>query len=103
MACRILILAEHESGAIRETTFELLGMAHRLAGEAGWQSAEIKAVLIGMGRGAPAEGLAARGAAEAICGEGEAGAAYNRDGPTRVRDSLSKAETPETPLVRPPP
>jgi len=99
MPCSILVLAEHEGGAIRETTFELLGMAHRLAGEAGWRPAEIKAVLIGLGRGEQAEGLAARGAAEVICVEGEAVADYTCDGHTRVLESVIKAETPEIVLV----
>jgi len=38
MACKILVLAEHEEGSLRDTSFELLGMAHRLAGEAGWEA-----------------------------------------------------------------
>src|SRR2546426_803007 len=82
MACRILILAEHEDGALRETTFELLGMAHRLAGDAGWPPSGIKAVLIGQGLGDLAGSASARGAAEVICVEGEAVKDYTCDGYT---------------------
>ena len=46
MADRILVLAEHEEGALRERTWELLGMAHVLGGEAG---KEVGAVLLGSG------------------------------------------------------
>jgi electron transfer flavoprotein alpha subunit len=74
-------------------------MAHRLAAEAGSPQEGIKAVLIGLGRGAQADALAARGAAEVICVEGEAVADYTCDGHTRVLESVIKAETPEIVLV----
>src|SRR2546426_5407027 len=99
MPCRILILAEHEDGALRETTFELLGMAHRLAGDAGWPPSGIKAVLIGQGLGDLAGSAAARGAAEVICVEGEAVKDYTCDGYTRVLESVIKAESPEMVFV----
>src|SRR5437867_627276 len=99
MPCRILILAEHEDGALRETTFELLGMAHRLAGDAGWPPSGIKAVLIGQGTGDLAGSAAARGAAEVICVEGEAVKDYTCDGYTRVLESVIKAESPEIVLI----
>src|SRR3989338_5563450 len=99
MACRILILAEHEGGAVRETTFELVALAHRLAGEAGWSAADIKALLIRPARGGGAKGLAAGGAAEVICAEGEAVKEYTSDGLSRVLESVIKAESPDIVLA----
>ena len=47
MACKALILAEHEDGALKDISFELLGMAHRLAVEAGWNAiTDVKALLL---------------------------------------------------------
>jgi len=99
MGCNILVLAEHEGGALRETTFELLGMAHRLAGEAGWPTSGIKAVLIGQGVADLARSVAAKGAAEVIYAEGEAVKEYTCDGTTRVLESVIKAESPEMVLI----
>src|SRR5207249_5705244 len=47
MPCKVLILAEHEGGAVAGITYELLGMAHRVGGETGGAPAEVKAPLIG--------------------------------------------------------
>src|SRR3989442_8507585 len=99
MACKILILAEHEGGAIRDTTFELLGLAHRLAGEGGWGASDIKALVIGQGVTDLARSVAARGAAEAICAEGEAVKDYTGDGHARVLESVIRAESPEMVLA----
>jgi electron transfer flavoprotein alpha subunit len=99
MACKILVLAEHEGGALRETTFELLGLAHRLAGEAGWQASEIRAVLVGQGIGDLAKSVAGRGAAEVICAEGEAVKEYSCDGHARVLEAVIKDESPEIVLI----
>ncbi len=99
MACRILVLAEHEGGVVRETTFELVALAHRLAGEGGWSAADIKALLIGQGLGDLAKGLAARGAAEVIYAEGEAVKEYTSDGHSRVLESVIKAESPDIVLA----
>ena len=99
MGCRILVWAEHEGGAIRETTHELLGLAHRLAGEAGWSAGEIKAVLLGLGPGPQADGLAARGAAEVICVTGDAVKDYTSDGFAQALEAVIAAETPEIVLA----
>jgi len=99
MACKILTLVEHESGAIRDTTFELLGLAHRLAGEAGWSASDIKALAIGQDLAGPASSVAARGAAEVICAEGEAVRDYTCDGHARVLESVIGAESPEIVLI----
>src|SRR5258706_1305176 len=99
MACRVLVLAEHEGGAVRDTTLELLGMAHRLAAEAGGGAADVKAVLIGDGLDALAQGLAARGAAEVICAEGAAVGPFTSDGHARALEPLLKSETPDIVLI----
>ncbi|HXU12707.1 MAG TPA: electron transfer flavoprotein subunit alpha/FixB family protein [Candidatus Binatia bacterium] len=99
MACRILILAEHEGGAVRETTFELLALAHRLAGEGGGGPADVKALLIGHGIGDLAKGIAARGAAEVICAEGEAVKDYTGDGYGRILEAVIKSESPDIVLA----
>src|SRR5262249_10615906 len=99
MACKILILAEQEEGTVRETTFELLGLAHRLSGEAGWPVSEIKVVVIGQGVGDMAKSVAGRGAFEVICAEGDAVKDYSCDGQARVLESVIRAESPEMVLV----
>ncbi len=95
MACKALILAEHEEGVVRETTWELLGLAHRLAGEAGWSAGEIKAVLLGQGARALADEVAGRGAAEVIYAEGTAVEHYTGDGYGKALEAIVKAEQPE--------
>ncbi len=99
MGCRALILAEHEGGAVREITYELLGLAHRLAGEAGWPAAEIKAVLLGQGVEGLAREVAGRGAAEVIYAEGKAVENYTGDGYGRALEAIVRAEAPEMVLV----
>ena len=44
MACKVLVLAEHDAAGVRDITWELLGMAHALASGAGW-GAEIPDML----------------------------------------------------------
>ncbi|HYS77833.1 MAG TPA: electron transfer flavoprotein subunit alpha/FixB family protein [Candidatus Dormibacteraeota bacterium] len=99
MACKILTLVEHEGGAIRDTTFELLGLAHRLAGEAGWGASGIKALVIGQDVQGAAKSVAARGAAEVICAQGEAVRDYTGDGHAHVLESVVAAESPEIVLI----
>jgi electron transfer flavoprotein alpha subunit len=95
MACAILVVAEHDGGTVRDTTFELLGLAHRLAAEGGHSPAGIKTVVIGQGLEEMSRTVAARGPAEVICIDGEAVKDYTCDGHTRVLESLIKAESPE--------
>ena len=100
MACKILILAEHEDGSLRDTSFELLGMAHRLAGEAGWDAAtDVKALLMGQGIDALAEKLTHGGAAEVIYAEGPALANYTGDAHHRAMEAIIKDEGPELVLM----
>ncbi|HYV85781.1 MAG TPA: electron transfer flavoprotein subunit alpha/FixB family protein [Patescibacteria group bacterium] len=99
MACKILVVAEQEAGAIKEITWELLGLAHRLAGEAGWAAAEIKTVVLGEGIAAAAGEIAARGAAEVIQVDGPAVAQYSCDAFDRAIEAQAKAESPEILLL----
>jgi electron transfer flavoprotein alpha subunit len=100
MSCKILILAEHEDGVLRDTSFELLGMAHRLAGEAGWDAgSDVKALLLGQGIDGLAEELTTRGAAEAIYAEGKAVESYTSDAYRRAIEAVVKEEEPEVVII----
>jgi electron transfer flavoprotein alpha subunit len=100
MGAKILILAEHEAGAVRDVTWELLGLAHRLAGEAGWSpAADVKALLLGQGIDALAAQIAARGAAEVVYAEGKAVESYTGDGYHRAIEAVVRAEPPEMLLI----
>ena len=99
MGCKALILVEHEGGVVREITYELLGLAHRLAPAAGWEPAEIKALLLGQGVENLAAEVAGRGAAEVIYAEGAAVASYTSDGYDRVIEAIVKDETPAMLLI----
>jgi electron transfer flavoprotein alpha subunit len=100
MACKVLIVAEHEEGTVREISYELLGMAHRLASQAGWNAqSEVKALLVGHRVDELAEELAGRGAAEVIYAEGSAVAHYTSDGFRRVIEATVREESPELVLI----
>jgi electron transfer flavoprotein alpha subunit len=100
MGCKVLVLAEHEGGAVQGITYELLGLAHRLAGEAGWNAAaEIKALLLGSGVEGLAREVAARGAAEVILAEGPAVRDYTGDAYDRTIEAVVKAESPGMLLI----
>jgi electron transfer flavoprotein alpha subunit len=95
MASKVLVVAELEGGAVREITWELLGLAHRLAGEAGWRPSDITAIVLGQGIGAAAQEIARRGAATVLAADHEALAQYTCDGYDRVIEAQARAETPE--------
>ena len=96
MACKVLVIGEHEAGgAVRDVTFELLGLAHALAGGAGWGAADIKALLIGEGIEPAAAAVAARGASEVICAGGPAVKDYTGDGWARTIEAIVREEQPE--------
>ena len=100
MACKALILAEHEDGALKDISYELLGMAHQLAGQAGWNvETDVKALLMGHGADGLANELAGRGAAEVIYADGAAVANYTGEGYRRVAESVIKEESPEIVLI----
>jgi len=99
MGCKALVLAEHEGGAVREVTYELLGLAHRLAGEAGWGAGEIKALLVGRSIDGLAAEIAGRGAAEVIYAEGTAVEQYTGDGHGRTIEKVVRDEAPAILLI----
>jgi electron transfer flavoprotein alpha subunit len=91
MADRILVLATHDRGALRPGTFELLGLAHRLAAGAGRQ---VGSLLLGSGVGDAAAELARRGGGEVLHVDGEALADYTQDGYGRVLEEVCASERP---------
>ena len=99
MGCAILILAEHEGGVVRDVTYELLGLAHRVAEERGWNASEIKAVLLGQGVEGLAREVAGRGAAEVIYIEEKAVEQYTGDGYDKALEPIVKAEAPQMVLL----
>ena len=100
MACKVLILAEHEDGSLKEISFELLGMAHRVASQAGWtESTDVKAMLLGKDAEELAVALTKRGAGEVVYADGSAVANYTGDGYRRVMESIIREESPELVLI----
>ena len=95
MAWKTLVVAELENGTVRDATWELIGLAHRLAGEAGGDAAGVKALVLGHGIDAAAGEVARRGAAEVIQADGEALAQYTCDGYDRAIEAVVRAETPD--------
>jgi len=95
MAWKALVVAEQENGTVRDATWELIGLAHRLAGEAGGGAAGVKALVIGHGIDAAAAEIAGRGAAEVIQADGEALAQYTCDGYDRAIEAVAQAEAPD--------
>ena len=94
MAKTILILAEHDGAALKDISFELLGMAHRVA-----EGAEVKALLLGSGVDGLASELAARGASEVLYVEGSALAEYTSDGYRKAIEAVLKEESPDLFLI----
>jgi electron transfer flavoprotein alpha subunit len=99
MGCKALVLAEHEGGAVREITFELLGLARSLAGQAGWDASQIKALLLGHDIDALAAAVAGRGAAEVIYADGEALKDFTSEAYARLLESVIGEEGPEIVLI----
>src|SRR4030042_5436919 len=71
----ILIVAEIQKGKIRDASYELVSMAHKIAG-----GREIKSLVLGSGVAGEAEVLAKRGGGEVLVADSEALANYNVDG-----------------------
>lgn len=77
MGDRILVLAEHEGGAVRPGTLDLLGMAHRLAAATG---KEVGSLLLGSGIDATAQALAGAGGGEVLQADAPFLESYTQDG-----------------------
>jgi len=72
MGC-ILIVAEIQKGKIRDASFEVAALAHKLGGR------EVKALVVGSGVAAAAEAFAKRAASEVFLADDAAFANYNVD------------------------
>ena len=94
MSRSILTLAEHEQGQLKDVSFELLGMAQRLA-----EGGTVKTALLGQGLDGPAKELAERGANEVLYLDSEALAEYVSDGYRQALLPLIQEEKPELVLV----
>lgn len=94
MPTTILILAEHDNGALKDITFELVGMAHAISDDV-----EVKALLLGNDIDELANELASRGASEVIYVAGEALAHYTSDGYQKAMVDVLTAERPNLLLI----
>jgi electron transfer flavoprotein alpha subunit len=90
-APKVTVIAEHDRGSLREISFELLGMARRIAGAGG----EVKAIVVGEEIAELARTLATTGAGEVIYAEGPAVRDYSGDGYLRAIEPIIKAEPPD--------
>ena len=99
MACKVLVVAEQEGGQVRDMTWELLGLAHKVAQEAGWDEGAVKALVLGQNIEAAGQAVAGRGAAEAIVADSPALANYTVDGYAAVIEAQAKAEAPAIVLL----
>ncbi len=84
----VLVLAEHDGKSLKEISFELLGMAHRVAG-----GGPVKGLLLGAGVPELASKLAERGASEVLYLEGESVRHYTSDGYQRALIPVIEAES----------
>jgi len=91
MADKILVLAEKDGETLRDTTFEALGLAHRLGKEAGH---EVGSLLLGAGLATVAGTLAERGGGEVLRVDGEPLREYTQDGYGRALEALLAEEKP---------
>jgi electron transfer flavoprotein alpha subunit len=91
---KVLVLAEHDGKSLKEISFELLGMAHRVTG-----GGPVKAILLGEGVSELASKLAERGAGEVIQVEGAAVRHYTGDAYSRALAPVIDAESPDLVLL----
>ncbi len=91
---KVLVLAEHDGKSLKEISFELLGMAHRVTG-----GGPVSALLLGEDVSELASKLAARGASEVVHVEGPSVRHYTGDGYCRALAPLIDAESPDLVLL----
>ncbi len=91
---KVLVLAEHDGKNLKEISFELLGMAHKVA-----SGEPVKALLLGEGVSELASKLAERGASEVICVEGASVRHYTGDGYYRALVPVLAEESPDLLLL----
>ncbi len=91
---KVFVLAEHDGRNLKEISFELLGMAQKVA-----SGGPVKAVLLGEGVSELASRLAARGASEVIQVEGAPVRHYTADGYCRALVPVLTEEAPDLILL----
>jgi electron transfer flavoprotein alpha subunit len=91
---KVLVLAEHDGKALKEISFELLGMAHKIA-----SGGAVKALLPGEGLPELASKLAERGASEVIHVQGPSVLHYTGDGYCRALVPVIEEESPDLVLL----
>jgi electron transfer flavoprotein alpha subunit len=91
---KVLVLAEHDGKNLKEISFELLGMAHKVA-----SGGPVKAVLLGESVSELASKLAERGASEVIYVEGAAVGHYTAEGYCRALAPVLAEESPDLLLI----
>ncbi len=91
---KVLVLAEHDGKNLREISFELLGMAHKIA-----SGGQVKALLLGEGVSEFASRLAERGASEVTYVEGASVRHYTAEGYCRALLPVLAEESPDLLLI----
>ena len=94
MSIKIITLAEHDGSALKEISFELLGLAHRVD-----EDAEVKTLILGKNVEELAQTLAKRGASEVLYVEGDAVESYSSDGYRRALEPVLREESPDLVLI----
>jgi len=94
MAVKILILAEHGNGALKDITFELIGAAHQAA-----EDAHVVALLVGNDVSSLADELAQKGVSEVLYVEGAALTSYTSDGYRQAIESAVGTVDPDAVMV----
>jgi electron transfer flavoprotein alpha subunit len=90
----ILVVAEIQKGKIRDASYELVSMAHKIAG-----GREIKSLVLGSGVAGEAEVLAKRGGGEVLVADSEPLANYNVDGYAKAILAAVEAASAELILI----
>ena len=91
---KVLVLAEHDGKNLKEISFELLGMAHKVS-----SGEPVKAILLGESVSELASTLAEHGASEVIYVEGAAVGHYTAEGYCRVLAPVLAEESPDLLLI----
>jgi electron transfer flavoprotein alpha subunit len=91
---KVLVVAEHDGRAVKEISFELLGMGVKAA-----SGGTVKAAILGEGVSGLAASLAERGASEAIAIEGASVRNYTADGYCRALAPVIEGEAPDLVLL----
>ena len=90
MSAKVMVLAEHFGGSLKEISLELLGMAHQVA-----DGGAVQALLLGHDVAGVADELAAKGAGEVVYAESPALAEYTSDGYRQAIEAAIDSESPD--------